>query len=168
MIDENEVQNKEQPVETPEKVEQAPQNVPQEKKKVSNKPKRTCYAATGRRKESSARVRIFTPGTGKIVVNKRTIEDYFPRETHRIVIEQPLSLTKVLGKIDINVNVAGGGSTGQAEATRHGITRALVMFDESLKTTLKKAGFLTRDSRAKERKKYGRKRARKKFQFSKR
>jgi len=137
-------------------------------KKKTKKTEKTQYAATGRRKVATARVRLLSPGTGKIVVNKRPIENYFPRETHRIIIRQPLTITKVAEKFNVNVNVTGGGETGQAEATRHGIARALVKFDESLRTVLKKAGFLTRDPRAKERKKYGRKRARKRFQYSKR
>ena len=137
-------------------------------KKKAKKSEKTQYAATGRRKVATARVRLLSPGTGKIVVNKRPIENYFPRETHRIIIRQPLTITKVAEKFNVNVNVTGGGETGQAEATRHGIARALVKFDESLRTVLKKAGFLTRDPRAKERKKYGRKRARKRFQYSKR
>ena len=125
------------------------------------------YTATGRRKVSRARIRLI-PGKGKIVVNKRLFENYFPREVHRIVIRQPLKAVKAIGKFDIYVNVNGGGVTGQAEAIRHGIARALVRSDESLRSILKKAKFLTRDPRIKERKKYGRKRARKKFQYTKR
>ena len=127
----------------------------------------TQYTATGRRKVARARVRLL-PGKGKVVVNKRPFENYFTREVHRIVIRQPLETAKVTERFDIYVNVDGGGVTGQAEAIRHGIARALVKFDESLKPVLKKAKFLTRDPRIKERKKYGRKRARKKFQYSKR
>lgn len=138
----------------------------------TNTPVKKTYSsqfwAVGRRKESSARVRILSPGTGIIKVNNRTFEDFFPREAHRIIIVSPLKLVKVDDKVDVSVNVAGGGTTGQAEATRHGIARALLKYDPSLRTTVKKAGFLTRDPRAKERKKYGRKRARKRFQFSKR
>ena len=110
------------------------------------------YTATGRRKVSRARIRLL-PGKGKIVVNKRPLENYFTREVHRIVIRQPLETAKVIEKFDIYVNVDGGGVTGQAEATRHGIARALVKFDNTLKPALKKAKFLTRDPRIKERKK---------------
>jgi len=126
------------------------------------------YGATGRRKVATARVRLLTPGSGRIRINKTSFEGYFPRETHRLVIEQPLKAVQSTGKFDIQVNVKGGGKTGQAEATRHGIARALTQFDNAFRSVLKKAGFLTRDSRMKERKKYGRKRARKKFQYSKR
>jgi small subunit ribosomal protein S9 len=125
------------------------------------------YIAIGRRKESVARVRL-RPGTGKIKVNKRGFEDYFPRETHRIIVMQPIEKTGMTGKYDILATLDGGGMSGQAGALRHGIARALVKSDESLKIVLKKGGFLTRDPRAKERKKYGQKRARKRFQFSKR
>lgn len=123
--------------------------------------------ATGRRKSSVARVRL-VPGNGKVTINKRDIEDYFGLETTRIVVFQPLELTNTKGSYDVLVNVHGGGLTGQAGAIRHGISRALVKADESLKTELKKAGFLTRDSRMKERKKPGLKKARKSPQFSKR
>ncbi|MFH1791796.1 MAG: 30S ribosomal protein S9 [Candidatus Omnitrophota bacterium] len=126
------------------------------------------YTATGRRKRSSARVTLVSPGTGRIIVNKRVFENYFPRENHRIVIQQPLKFMKLEGKYDVRVNVRGGGATGQAEATRHGIARAILKIDETLKPVVKKAGFLTRDPREKERKKYGRKRARRRFQYSKR
>ncbi|MFH1411758.1 MAG: 30S ribosomal protein S9 [Candidatus Omnitrophota bacterium] len=125
------------------------------------------YVTVGRRKESVARVRL-RPGTGKFKLNKREFEDYFPRETHRIMVMKPIDISGVVGKFDVIATLSGGGSTGQAGALRHGITRALVKVDESLKMALKKAGLLTRDPRAKERKKYGQKRARKKFQFSKR
>lgn len=125
------------------------------------------YAAVGRRKESTARVRL-RPGKGKIRINKRDFEEFFPRETHRITVLQPLKLLEVTEKFDIMVNVNGGGSSGQAGALRHGISRALLKSDDTVRITLKKAGFLTRDPRAKERKKYGQKRARKGFQFSKR
>ncbi len=125
------------------------------------------YTAVGRRKESVARVRL-RPGSGKIKLNKRGFENFFPRETHRIVVLQPMKITNTLEKFDIVATLTGGGETGQAGALRHGITRALVKSDETLKLALKKAGFLTRDPRAKERKKYGQKRARKNFQFSKR
>ncbi|MFH1552201.1 MAG: 30S ribosomal protein S9 [Candidatus Omnitrophota bacterium] len=129
--------------------------------------KLTEYIAVGRRKESVARVRL-RPGSGKIRVNKRGFEDYFPRETHRIVALQPMEVTGTLEKFDVIVTVSGGGSSGQAGALRHGIARALLKSDENVRLTLKKGGFFTRDPRAKERKKYGQKRARKSFQFSKR
>ncbi|HET9531027.1 MAG TPA: 30S ribosomal protein S9 [Blastocatellia bacterium] len=122
---------------------------------------------TGRRKSATARVFI-KPGSGEIVVNKRKFEDYFRNETHRMVIRQPLHLTDSVGKIDILVNVDGGGIAGQAGAVRHGITRALIELNPEFRARLKKAGFVTRDPRAKERKKYGQKGARKRFQFSKR
>lgn len=134
---------------------------------MEEKKETTQYIATGRRKVSRARVRLI-PGKGTIVVNNRPFENYFTREVHQIVIRQPLKTVKTAENFDIYVNVAGGGVTGQAEATRHGIARALVKFDPSLRPVLKKAKFLTRDSRAKERKKYGRKRARKRFQYTKR
>jgi small subunit ribosomal protein S9 len=108
------------------------------------------------------------PGNGDILVNKRKFEDYFPNETHRMVIRQPLHLVDSVGKYDIMVNVQGGGIAGQAGAVRHGITRALIDLNGEFRTRLKKAGFVTRDPRAKERKKYGQKGARKRFQFSKR
>ena len=125
------------------------------------------YTAVGRRKESVARVRL-RPGSGKIKVNKRGFENYFPRETHRILVLQPMEVTGTLAKFDVMATVSGGGESGQAGALKHGIARALLKSDESLRFSLKKPGFLTRDSRAKERKKYGQKRARKNFQFSKR
>jgi len=125
------------------------------------------FYATGRRKTSVARVYI-QPGNGNIMVNKRTIDEYFGRETSKMVIRQPLELTSNIGKYDIYVNVQGGGPSGQAGAIRHGITRALLKADEALRGTLKKAGFVTRDSRIKERKKYGLRAARRSFQFSKR
>ncbi len=125
------------------------------------------YRATGRRKEASARV-ILKPGSGAIKVNKRSIEDYFPRETLRMIIQQPFEVCDLVGKYDTTVLVAGGGTSAQAGAIRHGISRALVVLDESLKTKLKKAGFMIRDPRMKERKKYGQKGARRRFQFSKR
>ena len=129
--------------------------------------KQKYFTATGRRKESIARVRI-KPGDGKVRVNKRQFEDYFPRESHRINIVQPLKIVGMVGKLDVYANLTGGGLSGQAGAFRHGIARALLKYDENLRITLKKAGFLTRDPRVKERKKYGQKRARKHFQFSKR
>lgn len=122
---------------------------------------------TGRRKTAVARVFI-RPGEGNITVNKRALETYFPNETHRMIIRQPLVLTDTNGKFDVLVNVHGGGTSGQAGAVRHGITRALMDFNSELRRKLKKAGFVTRDPRVKERKKYGQKGARKRFQFSKR
>ena len=122
---------------------------------------------TGRRKSATARVFI-RPGTGEITVNKRKFEDYFQNEMHRMVIRQPLHLTDSVNKFDVFVNVDGGGVAGQAGAVRHGITRALVDLNPEFRARLKKAGFVTRDPRAKERKKYGQKGARKRFQFSKR
>ncbi len=133
-------------------------------KENSNKEK---FCATGKRKESVARVRLL-PGKGNITVNKRKSNDYFKRETEILIIKQPLELTKTMDKFDIFANVNGGGTAGQAGAIRHGISRALVSFDVSLKFALRKAGFLTRDPRAKERKKYGQKGARKRFQWTKR
>ena len=125
------------------------------------------YSATGRRKSSVARVNL-TPGSGKINVNKRGFEDYFPRETDRITILEPLNVVNMAGKFDINVRVTGGGSTGQAGAFRLGLSRALILCDAENKPTLKKSDFLTRDSRMKERQKPGQKGARKKFQWVKR
>jgi small subunit ribosomal protein S9 len=125
------------------------------------------YFGTGRRKKSVARVRL-VPGEGKIVVNKRDIENYFGLETLRVIVNQPLVLTGTKEKFDVLVNVHGGGFTGQAGAIRHGVSRALLKADENLRPELKKAGFLTRDPRMKERKKYGLKKARKASQFSKR
>jgi len=123
--------------------------------------------ATGRRKTSVARVRLI-PGSGKIVINERDIDDYFDYETLKVMVRQPLVLTDTLGKYDVIVNVHGGGFTGQAGAIRHGISRALINADEELKPILRKAGLLTRDARMKERKKYGLKKARRAPQFSKR
>ena len=125
------------------------------------------YYGTGKRKSSIARVWI-TPGTGTITVNKKSLDDYFGRETSKMIVKQPLELTENLDKFDIMVTVAGGGDMGQAGAIKHGITKALLVFDAELRGTLKKAGFITRDSRIKERKKYGKKAARASFQFSKR
>lgn len=125
------------------------------------------YNATGRRKSSVARVNI-TSGTGKMTVNKKPLDVYFPRETLRMIIRQPIELIGATGKHDIIVKVEGGGLTGQAGAVRHGISRALIKMDADLRGKLKKEGFLTRDPREKERKKYGLKGARKRFQFSKR
>jgi len=125
------------------------------------------YYGTGRRKTSTARVYL-RPGSGEIKVNRRTFEDYFPNETLRMIIRQPLRLTDTAAKFDILVNVAGGGTAGQAGAVRHGITRALMEYNSDLRPALKKAGLVTRDPRQKERKKYGQKGARARFQFSKR
>jgi small subunit ribosomal protein S9 len=122
---------------------------------------------TGRRKDSVARVWI-KAGTGKISINGRTFENYFPRPTHRTILLQPFAETKNLSKFDIVCTVKGGGSTGQAGAIRHGVSRALDQFSPELHTLLSRGGFLTRDSRTVERKKYGQKKARKRFQFSKR
>ncbi|MBF0171394.1 MAG: 30S ribosomal protein S9 [Nitrospinae bacterium] len=123
--------------------------------------------ATGRRKTSTARVWIM-PGNGKVTVNKRTADEYFRRPTSVMILKQPLEATHLLARVDVWCTVAGGGLSGQAGAVRHGIARALNEFDGNLRSTLKKAGMLTRDSRAKERKKPGRPGARKRFQFSKR
>ncbi|MCA1613298.1 MAG: 30S ribosomal protein S9 [Acidobacteria bacterium] len=125
------------------------------------------FYGTGRRKTSTARVYL-RPGTGNIVVNRREFAVYFPNQALRMVIEQPLHLTETASKFDILVNVAGGGPAGQAGAVRHGITRALMEFNSDLRPALKHAGLVTRDPRIKERKKYGQKGARKRFQFSKR
>lgn len=125
------------------------------------------FYATGRRKTSTARV-ILIPGKGDIIVNGKPVKEYFSRPILNMILRQPLELTEMVNKYDIKVNVCGGGISGQAGAVRHGISRALVNSDEKLRPDLKKAGFLTRDSRMKERKKYGRKKARKGFQFSKR
>ena len=125
------------------------------------------YYGTGRRKSSVARVYIF-PGTGKVTINKRDMDDYFGLETLKIIVRQPLELTGLTAKFDVKVNVHGGGFTGQAGAIRHGITRALLEADPELRPTLKQAGYLTRDPRMKERKKYGLKKARRAPQFSKR
>ena len=125
------------------------------------------YYGTGRRKTSTARVYL-RPGSGDIKVNRRAFDEYFPNEALRMIIRQPLSLTDNIGKFDILVNVDGGGTAGQAGAVRHGITRALLEYNADLRPTLKKAGLVTRDPRQKERKKYGQKGARKRFQFSKR
>ena len=125
------------------------------------------YIGTGRRKRSLARVRL-KRGTGQFSINGKSLEDYFGRETLTMIIKQPLEATDSLGKLDISANVRGGGSSGQAGAVRHGIARALLTYDPDLKTALRKGGFLTRDPRMKERKKYGQKGARARFQFSKR
>lgn len=125
------------------------------------------FYGTGRRKKSVARVRVYA-GTGKITINDRDFDDYFGLETLKLIVRQPLTLTGTEGKFDIVCKVAGGGVTGQAGAIRHGLSRALLQYDESLRPVLKKEGFLTRDPRMKERKKYGLKGARRAPQFSKR
>ncbi len=125
------------------------------------------FYGTGRRKKSVARVRVYA-GTGKITINDRDIDNYFGLETLKLIVRQPLALTGTTEKFDIVCRVNGGGVTGQAGAIRHGLSRALLQYDESLRTSLKKAGFLTRDPRMKERKKYGLKGARRAPQFSKR
>ena len=122
---------------------------------------------TGRRKSSKARV-FLRPGSGKIVINKRSLEEYFGRETSRMVVRQPLVLTENTEKFDLYITVSGGGISGQSGAIRHGITRALMQFDESLRSPLRKAGFVTRDARKVERKKVGLHKARRRPQFSKR
>ena len=125
------------------------------------------FYGTGRRKKSVARVRVYA-GSGKITINNRDIDDYFGLETLKLIVRQPLALTGTADKFDIVCNVQGGGVTGQAGAIRHGLSRALLQYDENLRPALKKAGFLTRDPRRKERKKYGLKAARRAPQFSKR
>ena len=125
------------------------------------------FYGTGRRKQSVARVRLYN-GTGKVTINGRDIDDYFGLETLKLLVNSPLVLTETAGKFDIVVNVVGGGCSGQAGAIRHGIARALLEYDPNLRPALKKAGFLTRDPRMKERKKYGLKAARRAPQFSKR
>ena len=127
----------------------------------------TQYLGTGRRKKSVARVRLL-PGTGNITINKRDIDNYFGLETLKMIVRAPLALTGTLDKFDVAINVYGGGTTGQAGAIRHGISRALLKFDPELRGALKKAGYLTRDPRMKERKKYGLHAARRAPQFSKR
>ena len=129
--------------------------------------KELLVSATGRRKVSIARVRM-KPGTGLFVVNNRTLDEYFGRETSKMVLKQPLEVVEQLGKVDISINVCGGGLSGQAGAIRHGISRCLLKLNPDLRPQLKKAGFLTRDARSVERKKYGQPGARKRFQFSKR
>lgn len=125
------------------------------------------YYGTGKRKSSTARV-FLTPGTGRVIINSVDYLKYFQGKTQQGIILQPLKITENLEKFDLNINVAGGGYTGQAGAIRHGVSRALLEFDPELRQTLKKAGFLTRDPRIKERKKYGQPGARKRYQFSKR
>ncbi len=135
--------------------------------KVASKMKLQFWG-TGRRKKAIARVRLIPGGAGNIVINKRSIDDYCDLETVKLIIKQPLVLTDTLSKYDVFVNVVGGGFTGQAGAIRHGIARALIIAEPELRAELKKAGFLTRDPRMKERKKYGLKKARRAPQFSKR
>lgn len=127
----------------------------------------TQYYGTGRRKTSTARVFIRS-GAGQITINNRSLDEYFGREVARMIVRQPLQVAEVEGKFDINVTVAGGGSFGQAGAIRHGLTRALIEYDETLRSPLRKAGFVTRDAREVERKKVGLRKARRKPQFSKR
>ena len=130
--------------------------------------KKKYFYGTGRRKSSIARVRVYENGTGSITINGRDIDDYFGLETLKLIVRQPLATTEQLGKVDIVVSVVGGGVSGQAGAIRHGIARALVVMNPEYRAILKKAGFLTRDPRMKERKKYGLKAARRAPQFSKR
>ena len=125
------------------------------------------YYGTGRRKSSTARV-FLSRGSGSIVGNRRPLDVYFGRETARMIVRQPLEVAEMMDKVDIRVSVAGGGNSGQAGAIRHGITRALLQYDEGFRSTLRKAGFVTRDSREVERKKVGFRKARKKSQYSKR
>ena len=129
-------------------------------------PHKSTYA-TGRRKEAVARVWL-QPGSGKVEINRRSLEDYFGRETSRMVFRQALELTETSGRFDVFVNVSGGGLSGQADAIRHGMSRVLIKIDPLFRGPLKKAGYLTRDARQKERKKYGQRGARARFQFSKR
>ena len=130
--------------------------------------KKKYFYGTGRRKSSVARVRVYENGTGSIIINGRDIDDYFGLETLKLIVRQPLVTTGLLGKVDINATVSGGGVTGQAGAIRHGVARALLLANEEYRPALKSAGFLTRDPRMKERKKYGLKAARRAPQFSKR
>ncbi|MBS7315151.1 MAG: 30S ribosomal protein S9 [Clostridiaceae bacterium] len=130
--------------------------------------KKLYHYGTGRRKKSVARVRLYPNGTGAITINGRDIEEYFGLDTMKLIVRQPFAVTDTLGKFDVEVTVVGGGFTGQAGAIRHGLARALVKANEEYKAALKKAGFLTRDPRMKERKKYGLKAARRAPQFSKR
>lgn len=130
--------------------------------------KKPYHYGTGRRKSSTARVRVYENGSGKITINGRDIDDYFGLETLKLIVRQPLVLTETVGKVDIEATVAGGGVSGQAGAIRHGISRALLLLNPEFRPALKSAGFLTRDPRMKERKKYGLKAARRAPQFSKR
>ena len=134
---------------------------------VESGSKLNSYYATGRRKEAVARVWL-ADGSKEFLINDRTLEHFFPRETHRAIVNQPLELVKLRDRFGITARVKGGGSTGQAEALRLGIARALLEFDQNLRPLLRKGGFLTRDPRQKERKKYGRKAARRSFQYTKR
>lgn len=134
---------------------------------MATKKTAVLYHGTGRRKKSVARV-FMTPGKGNIIINDKTLDEYMPLETLRMVVRAPFEITETLGQFDIKVNVKGGGYTGQAGAIRHGITRALMLASIDYRPTLKAAGFVTRDPRAKERKKYGLKAARRAPQFSKR
>ena len=129
--------------------------------------RKTPFSATGRRKSAVARVNLL-PGEGKVTVNRRTLDDYFGRPTSRMVVNQPFELTGTSGQFDVSANVRGGGVSAQASAVRHGITRALLLANPDFRGALKKAGFITRDPRAVERKKYGRHKARKRPQYSKR
>ena len=131
-------------------------------------PKKPYFYGTGRRKSSVARVRVYPNGTGKITINNRDIDSYFGLETLKLIVRQPLNATETLGKFDIEAKVVGGGLTGQSGAIRHGLSRALLQANEEYRPILKKAGFLTRDPRMTERKKYGLKAARRAPQFSKR
>ena len=130
--------------------------------------KRKYFYGTGRRKSSVARVRVYENGTGSIIINGRDIDDYFGLDTLKLIVNQPLVTTAMVGKVDIVVTVAGGGVSGQAGAIRHGVSRALILLNPEFRAALKAAGFLTRDPRMKERKKYGLKAARRAPQFSKR
>ena len=130
--------------------------------------KKAYMYGTGRRKSSVARVHLFPNGTGSIIVNGRPLDDYFGLETLKLIVRQPFAATDTMGKFDVEATVTGGGVTGQAEAVRHGISRALLSADPSLRGVLKRAGFLTRDARKKERKKYGQRAARARYQYSKR
>jgi small subunit ribosomal protein S9 len=125
------------------------------------------YYATGKRKSAIARVWLM-PGSGKITINRRSFEEYFPLETHKMLVQEPLKLTNTLDQYDALITVRGGGVSGQASAVKHGISKNLLIIDTTFRSVLKQAGFLTRDSRIKERKKYGQKKARKRFQYSKR
>ena len=127
----------------------------------------TQYYGTGRRKTATARV-VISKGTGAISINNRTLDNFFGREVARMIVQQPLELVEMVGKFDLKVTVSGGGSFGQAGAIRHGLTRALIAYDEELRSPLRKAGFVTRDARAVERKKVGLRKARKRPQYSKR
>ena len=129
--------------------------------------KKNAFYSTGRRKTAVARVWMM-PGSGKILINRRELDNYFGRATSKMVVRQPLELTETVGRYDIFVNVAGGGLSGQAEAIRHGVTRSLMKINAAFRADLKRSGYVTRDSRQKERKKYGQRGARARFQFSKR